>query len=137
MRDNFFTANPPGIFACGRIGHELIDQVADEDQLANGKPWNGYNRKGASLLIKHPFGNLVRAAVRLTNQKITNTVMDKISDDHDSPTDQRVERIFDLRFECQKPGTMIPAPTRGAVHGRESPRSSRHVSSTTSSPTRG
>ncbi len=97
--------------------------------MANGKPWDGDDRKGASLLSEHPFGHLVGAAMGLTNQEITNTIMHEVSDDHDTLTDQRMERIFDLRFECQKPGTMIPAPMKVGVRGHASLRSSRPASS--------
>jgi hypothetical protein len=95
--------------------------------LANGKSRNRYNRRGAGLLIKHPFRNLVRSAVRLTNQEITNTVMHLVSHDQDRLTDKRVERIPDLRFECQKPGTMIPVLKSELKTGRCSPPSSRRA----------
>jgi hypothetical protein len=68
---------------------------------------------------------MVSAAAGLTNQEISNAVMHLVSHDQDRLTDQRVERIFDLRFECQKPGTMIPAPMAGPRTGRSSPRSSK------------
>ena len=95
--------------------------------MADGKLRNRYDRNGAGLLVEHPFGNLVGAAMSLTNQEIANTVMHEVSDDHDTLTDQRVERIFDLRFECQKPGTMIPAPRSELKTGRCSPPSSRRA----------
>ncbi len=97
--------------------------------MANGKSRNGYNRRGAGRLIKHPFRNLVGTAVRLTNQEIANTVMHLVPHDQDRLTDKRVERIPDLRFECQKPGTMIPVLMAGPRTGRSLPRSSRRASS--------
>ena len=105
--------------------------------MANRKPRNGYDRKSANLLSEHPFGNLVGAAMRLTYQEVTNTVMREVSDDYNILPNQRVERIFDLHFERQKPGTMIPAPTRVADRGRVSLHSLRLVSSIASSPTPG
>jgi hypothetical protein len=102
--------------------------------LANGKSRNGYNRRGAGRLIKHPFRNLVGTAVRLTNQEIANTVMHLVPHDQDRLTDKRVERIPDLRFECQKPGTMIPVLMKVAVPGHVSRRSPRLASSTASIP---
>jgi len=55
--------------------------------------------------------------MRLPNQKIVNTIMLVIADYQDRLADERVERVGDHGFECQKPGTMAPAPIAGPKIG--------------------
>ena len=59
--------------------------------------------------------------MRLPNQEIMNTVVLVVAGHQDHPAGQWVERIGDLGFECQKPGTMAPARTVVPNTGRSSP----------------
>jgi hypothetical protein len=45
-------------------------------------------------------------------------IMFMVADHQYRLTDQRMERIGDNGFECQKPGTMAPARMAGRVIGR-------------------
>ena len=58
----------------------------------------------------------------LPNQEVVDPVMFVIADHQKRLPDQRMKRVGDNRFECQKPGTMAPARTAVGAIGRLSPR---------------
>ena len=58
----------------------------------------------------------------LSNQEVMDPVMFVIADHQQHLADQRMKRIGDSGFECQKPGTMAPARTKGQKTGLCSPR---------------
>jgi hypothetical protein len=60
--------------------------------------------------------------MRLSNQAIVNAIVLVVAGDRDDLTNQRMERIGDHGFVCQKPGTMAPARMKAAEHGRSSRR---------------
>ena len=62
--------------------------------------------------------------MRLPNQEIVDAIVFVVAGHQNGLADQRMERIGDDRFVRQKPGTMAPAQTKAAGHGRSSRRSS-------------
>ena len=113
----------------------MIDEGTQLKELADGKPRNCYNLERTRRRIEHPIRHLEGAAMRLPDQEMVNTVVLMVAGHQNRPADQRVERIGDHRFECQKPGTMAPAPTPVGSIGPPSPRSSRPASCAASNPT--
>ena len=95
----------------------MINQIAQLKELADGKAGNRYNHCRTCRWIEHPAWHLEGAAMRLPNQEIMNTVVLMVAGHQDHPAGQRVERIGDHGFECQKPGTMAPARTAAAIDG--------------------
>jgi hypothetical protein len=61
--------------------------------------------------MKHPVRDLIGTAIRLPDQQVVNAVMLVVADHQHGPADQRMKRISNYGFECQKPGTMAPART--------------------------
>jgi hypothetical protein len=57
----------------------------------------------------------------LPDQEVVDPVMFVIADDQQRLPDQRMKRVGDNRFECQKPGTMAPARTAAGGIGQSSP----------------
>jgi len=53
----------------------------------------------------------------LSNQEVVGPVMFTIADHQQRLPDQRMERVGDNGFECQKPGTMAPARTAARATG--------------------
>ena len=53
----------------------------------------------------------------LSDQEVADSVMFMIADHQQRLPDQRMKRIGDNRFECQKPGIMTPARTMGQKIG--------------------
>ena len=53
----------------------------------------------------------------LSNQEVVDPVMFVIADHQQRLADQRMKRIGDSGFECQKPGTMAPARMSEEKHG--------------------
>jgi hypothetical protein len=49
--------------------------------------------------------------MRLPNREIVNAIVLVVAGHQNGLADQRMERIGDDRFVCQKPGTMAPAQT--------------------------
>ena len=58
------------------------------------------------------------AAARLPDQVMTNVIMLMDAGYQNRLPDQRVKRVGDDSFKRQKPGTMGPAPTKGAKIGQ-------------------
>ena len=58
----------------------------------------------------------------LSNQVVMDPVMFVIADHQQHLADQRMKRIGDSGFECQKPGTMAPTRTKEQKTGPCSPR---------------
>ena len=58
----------------------------------------------------------------LSDQEVVDPVMFVIADHQQRLADQRMKRIGDNGFECQKPGTMAPARTKVAKTGHAWPR---------------
>lgn len=96
----------------------MIDQTTQLKELADGKARNRYNLHRTCRRIEHPARHLEGAALRLPNQEIMNTVVLLVAGHQDRPADQRVVRIGEHGFECQKPGTMAPARTRAPRVGQ-------------------
>ncbi len=99
----------------------MVNEGAQQDKLAYGKPRHGYSCQAAQLWIEHPPRDLERTSMRLSDQDVVNTVMLVVADDQHGLTDQRMKRIGDHGFECQKPGTMEPARTKAGQTGQPSP----------------
>ena len=95
----------------------MINQTAQLKELADGKARSSYNLNRTCCRIEHPARHLEGAALRLPNQEIMNTVVLVVAGHQDHPAGQWVERIGDLGFECQKPGTMAPARIRARRTG--------------------
>ena len=55
--------------------------------------------------------------MRLSDQEVADPVVFVIADHQQRPPDQRMKRIGDNGFECQKPGIMTPARTKGRKIG--------------------
>ena len=72
------------------IGYETIHQAAQQDELADGKSRNGYDREGACRRSEHPIGNLVGSAMRLSDQEVVDTVMLVVAD-HQTPSGRPVD----------------------------------------------
>ncbi|HEY0204015.1 MAG TPA: hypothetical protein VGC15_07700 [Acetobacteraceae bacterium] len=96
----------------------MVNEGAQQDKLAYGKPRHGYSCQAAQLWIEHPPRDLERTSMRLSDQDVVNTVMLVVADDQHGLTDQRMKRIGDHGFECQKPGTMEPARMAEPATGR-------------------
>jgi hypothetical protein len=110
-------ADPPSTsFLQGR-GYKAIDEGAQQDKLADRKPRDGYNGKVTRSRIKHPVRDLVGTAIRLADQEVTNTVVLVLPDHQHGPARQRMKRIGNHGFECQKPGIMLPVRTKAAKTG--------------------
>ena len=101
----------------------MVNEGAQQDELAYGKPRHGYGCQVAQLRVEHPLRDLERTPMRLSDQDVVNTVVLVVADDQHGLTDQRMERIGDYGFERQKPGIMKPARTRAGQTGRTSPHS--------------
>ena len=86
----------------------MIDEGAHQDELADRKPWEGYDGKATRSRIEHPIRDLVGPTVRLADQEVTNTVVLVVPDHQYGLARQRVKRIGNHGFECQKPGIMPP-----------------------------
>jgi hypothetical protein len=54
----------------------------------------------------------------LSNQEVADPVMLVTADHQQRLPDQRMKRVGDYAFECQKPGTMAPARMPEPVIGR-------------------
>ena len=108
-----------------RKGYEAIHQGAQQHELADRKSGNGDNRERCLPPRRHPIGNLVESAMWLSDQEVMDPAHVEIADHHQRLPDQRMKRISDNGFECQKPGIMAPARTKGRKIGRCSPRRSR------------
>ena len=107
-----------GAFFRRTTDYEMINQTAQLKELADGKARNLYDLHRTSRRIEHPAWHLERAAMRLPEEEIMNTVVLMVARHQDRLTSQRVERIGDHGFECQKPGTMAPARTRAPRVGQ-------------------
>ena len=97
----------------------MVDEGAQQDKLAHAKPRHGYGCQATQLRIKHPIRDLERTSLRLPNQGIVNSVMLVITDHQHGLTNQRMKRVGDHGFECQKPGTMAPARTTAGGPGAD------------------
>ncbi len=87
----------------------MVDEGAQQDELAHGKPRHGYDCQAAQLRIKHPIRDMERTPMRLPNQGVANPVMLVVADHQHGLANQRMKRVGDHGFKCQKPGTMAPA----------------------------
>lgn len=96
----------------------MVNEGAQQDELAYGKPRRGYGCQVAQLRIEHPFRDLERTPMRLSDQDVVNAVMLVVADDQHGLTDQRMKRIGDHGFECQKPGIMKLDRTAAREAGR-------------------
>jgi hypothetical protein len=99
------------------IGYEMIDEGAQQDELADRKPRNGYKCDAARRRIEHPIRDLVGTTMRLPDQEMVNTVMLVVADHRNGLADQWMKRIGNHGFECQKPGTMAPARMAAPIGG--------------------
>jgi hypothetical protein len=89
-----------------------IYEGAQQHELADRKPQDRDNCKVIRSGIKHPIRNLVRTAARLVDQEVANTVVLVVPDHQHSLPHQRMKRIGNHGFECQKPGIMLPVRTK-------------------------
>jgi hypothetical protein len=106
--NNFaITDSPNASFLQGR-GYKAIDEGAQQHELADRKPRDGYNREVVRNGIKHPTRNLVGIAARLADQEVANTVVLVLPDHQYGLAHQRMKQIGNHGFVCQKPGTMPP-----------------------------
>nr|WP_294557003.1 hypothetical protein [uncultured Rhodopila sp.] len=100
----------------------MIDEGAQQDELANRKPRGRHKRETAYCRIEHPIRDLVETTMRLPDQEMADTVMLLSADHKNTLADQRMERIGNHGFERQKTGTMPPARTAVGSIGRSSRR---------------
>jgi len=96
----------------------MVDEGAQQDELAHEEPRHGYGCQTAQLRIEHPIRDLGRTPMRMSDQDMVNTVMLVVADYQHGLADQRMKRVGDHGFVCQKPGTMAPARTRAGQTGR-------------------
>ena len=91
----------------------MIDEGPQQDELTDRKPWFRYKCKATRRRIEHPIRDLVRATMRLPDQEMVDPVVLVGTDHQNRLAGQRMKRISNYRFECQKPGIMAPARTAG------------------------
>ena len=96
----------------------MIQQLTQEDELADGKSWSGDNCEGACRRSEHPVRDLIESALRLSDQEVVDAAMLVVANHQHRLTSQRMKRIGDNGFECQKPGIMAPARTAAGNDGR-------------------
>jgi len=96
----------------------MVDKGAQQDELAHDEPRRGYGRQAVQSRIEHPPRDLERTPMRLSDQDVVAPVMLVLADHQHGLADQRVKRVGDHGFVCQKPGTMAPARTAGRNAGR-------------------
>ncbi len=96
----------------------MVDEGAQQDELAHEEPRRGYGRQAAQLRIEHPPRDLERTPMRLSDQDVVTSVMLMLADHQHGLADQRMKRVGDHGFVCQKPGTMAPAQTAAREAGR-------------------
>jgi hypothetical protein len=106
----------------------VIDEGAQQHELADRNPQNRHNREAIRSGIKHPIRNLVRTTARLANQEVANTVMLVLTDHQYGLPHERMKRIGNHGFERQKPGIMLPVRMKAGGTGRWWRRSSRRRS---------
>jgi hypothetical protein len=115
-----------------RTSYEIIGECAQQHKMADRKPRNGYESDILCSRVEHPFRYLVQTTRWLTHQEMANAVMDLFTHHQHHLPGERMERIGDLGFECQKPGTMAPVRTAVAGPGPPLLLSWQPVASTTS-----
>ena len=86
-----------------------MSEGAQQDELADRKPWNGYSSEISRRRIEHPIRDLIGTSMRLPNPEMVNAVMLVVADHQNGLADQWMKRIGNYGFECEKPGTMAPA----------------------------
>ena len=87
----------------------MIDEGAQQDELADRKPWNAYSSETSRRRIEHPIRDLIGTSMRLPKPEMVNAVMLVVADHQNGLADQWMKRIGNYGFECEKPGTMAPA----------------------------
>jgi hypothetical protein len=95
----------------------MIDEGPQQDELTDRKPRYRYKCKATRRRIEHPIRDLVRATMRLPDQEMVDTVVLVGTDHQNRLAGQRMKRICNYRFECQKPGTMAPARMKAEKTG--------------------
>ena len=96
----------------------MIDEGPKQDELTDRKSWYGYKCKSAHRWIEHPIRDLIGATMRLPNQEMVNAVMLVGTGHQNRLAREWMIRIGNYSFECQKPGTMVPARTTADATGR-------------------
>ena len=95
----------------------MIDEAPQQDELTDRKSRYRYKCKATRRRIEHPIRDLVRATMRLPDQEMVDPVVLVGTDHQNRLAGQRMKRISNYRFECQKPGIMAPARMKAAKIG--------------------
>ena len=114
-------ANPPGYRFSRGTGYETIHQPTQQDELTDRKSWNDDDCEGARCRREHPVGDLIESALWLSDQEVVDAAMLVIANHQHRLPSERMKRIGDNGFECQKPGIMAPARTAAGGIGQSSP----------------
>jgi hypothetical protein len=93
--------------------------------LTDRKSRNDDDCEGARCRREHPVGDLIESALWLSDQEVVDAAMLVIANHQHRLPSERMKRIGDNGFECQKPGIMAPARTKAAKTGPAWHRSSR------------
>src|ERR1700733_12074217 len=122
IRNSILIADSSTAWFFGGTGYEVIDEGPQQDELTDRKPRYRYKYQATRRRIEHPIRDLVRATMRLPDKEMVDPVVLVGTDHQNRLAAQRMKRISNYRFECQKPVTMAPARTAGHITGRSSRR---------------
>ena len=74
--------------------------------MTDWKSWNDDDCVGARCRREHPVGDLIESALWLSDQEVVDAAMLVIANHQHRLPSERMKRIGDNGFECQKPGIM-------------------------------